>query len=83
MNSESTLTHVVLYPLYLVHANGLAVELDHIHDLDGIVCIVLSHELDKAVALMQLGDPVTRHVDIHCREKGGETGSLHNDAYAH
>ena len=35
----------------LVHSDGLAVQLDHVHDLDGIVRVLLSKELDKTVAL--------------------------------
>lgn len=50
---------------YLVHSNGLAVDFDHVHDSDGIVCIVFSHELHKAIVLVQLSDPVPWHVHIH------------------
>ena len=71
---------VIYYPqtgdpcliLYLVDSDGLAIEFDHIHDLDGIVCILLSHELYKPIALVELCDAVTRHVHIHCIHKGQE-----------
>ena len=56
---------------YLVHSDGLAIKLDHVHDLDGIVRIFFPHELHKAVALVGLGDPVTRDVYIHCRARRG------------
>lgn len=34
------------------------------HDLDGIVCVFFALELDEAVALVLVGDLVTRDVDI-------------------
>ncbi len=40
----------------LVHPYWLPVELDHVHDLDGVVSILFSQELHEAVALF-------RHLD--------------------
>lgn len=57
--------------MYLVDSDGLAIQLDHVHYLNGIVCIFFSHELHKAIALMGLGDPVPRDVHVHCRAKRG------------
>ena len=48
--------------------DGFAVQFDHVHDLDGVVCILLSHELHKPIVLVQLCDVVTRHVHIHCTQ---------------
>ncbi|RUS87898.1 hypothetical protein EGW08_004314, partial [Elysia chlorotica] len=60
---------------YLVDPDRLAVELDHVHDFDGVVCILLTHELDKTVALVSLGNAVFGHVDIDWRkEKKKEIG---------
>lgn len=51
----------------LVDTYGLAIELNHIHDLDGVVSILFAHELHKAVALVQLRYAVLGHVHIHHR----------------
>lgn len=51
----------------LVDAYGLAVNLDHVHDLDGEVCVVFSHKLHKAVTLVLLRDAITGHVHVHHR----------------
>ena len=50
---------------YLVHSYGFAVYLYHVHDLDGIVRVVLSHELHEPIVLVKLRDPVSWHVNIH------------------
>ena len=74
MNIATVITDPLLR-LYLVDSDGFAVEFDHVHDLDGIVCIFLSHELHKPIALMELGDAVTRHVHIHCMCKRQEVAA--------
>jgi len=48
----------------LVDSDRLAKEFDHVHYLDGVVSIVLTEELHKAVTLVLHGDSVLRHVDI-------------------
>mmetsp|Transcript_54190 Transcript_54190/g.108830 ORF Transcript_54190/g.108830 Transcript_54190/m.108830 type:complete len:247 (+) Transcript_54190:132-872(+) len=48
----------------LVAADRLAEEPDHVHDLDGVVRVVLVLELDEAVALVRVGDLVARQVDV-------------------
>lgn len=52
-------------PAYLIDSNWSAIELDHIHDLDGIVCIFLSHELHKAVPLVRLRYAISGNMDVH------------------
>jgi len=49
---------------HLVNADGLAVYFDHVHNLDGIICIIFTHELYEPIALMLLGNAVPRHVYI-------------------
>lgn len=49
----------------LVDPDGLAIHLDHVEDLDGIVRILLPPELHKAVPLMSIGYPVLGQVDVH------------------
>lgn len=51
---------------YLVHTNRLAINLDHVHDLDCVVRVVFAHELDKPVTLVLLCDAISGHVYIHC-----------------
>ena len=52
---------------YLVDSYRFAVQFDHVHDFDGVVCVVLSHEFDEAVALVVHRHPVLRHVHIDWR----------------
>ena len=35
-------------------ADGFAVQLDHVHDLDGVVRVLLAQELDEPIALVIL-----------------------------
>ena len=44
-----------------------SVQLNHMHDLDGIVCIFLTFELNKTVPLMLIGNLVSGDVDINNR----------------
>ena len=60
-----------IFPTYLVDPNRFAEEFYHVHDLDGVVRIIFSHEFHKSVPLMGLSDPVTWHMDVYCRERGG------------
>lgn len=48
----------------LVHAEGLAVELDAVHDVGSVLGIGGGAELDEAEALVGLGDAIARHVDV-------------------
>ena len=50
----------------LVDSDGFAVQLDHVHDLDSVVCVLLPEELNEPVALVRLGDAVLWHVHIDC-----------------
>lgn len=49
----------------LIDFDGLAVEFDHVHDLDGVVGVLLAFELDEAVPLVLVADfvPGDVHVD--------------------
>ena len=49
---------------YFVHSDWLPIELDHVHDLDGVVRIFLPHELHKAVSLVHLGDAIPGNVNV-------------------
>jgi len=48
----------------LVDSDGLPEEFDHVHNLDGVVSVVLTEELHEAVALVLHRDSVFRHVDV-------------------
>lgn len=48
----------------LVDTQGLAVQTDAVHDLGGVVSVHLAVELDKAEALVQLGDAVLGQVHV-------------------
>ena len=52
----------------LVDSDRLAVELDHVQHLNGVVSILLPHELNEAIALVGLGHPVLGHVRVHWEE---------------
>ena len=58
-------SHNSLHSAYLVDSDRFSIQLNHVHDSDGIVCIFLSHELHKTIPLMCHTDPVLRHVHIH------------------
>ena len=47
--------------------NRFSIELDHVHNLDGIVGVILAEELDKAVSLVHCRHTVLRHVHVHHR----------------
>ena len=49
----------------LIDLDGLTIELDHVHYLDGVICVLLAFELDEAVPLVLVRDFVARdmHVD--------------------
>jgi hypothetical protein len=49
----------------LVHPDWLAIQLNHVHNLNGIVSIILPQELDKPVALVHSSDTILGHVHIH------------------
>ena len=49
----------------LVDLDGLVEQLDHVQNLDRIVSVLFSFELDKAVALMLVRDFVAWDVHIH------------------
>jgi hypothetical protein len=48
----------------LVDAQGLAVQLDPVHHVGGVLGVGGRAELDEAEALVRLGDAVARHVDV-------------------
>lgn len=48
----------------LVDAQGLAVELDAVHDIGRVLGVGGGAELDEAEALVGLGDAIARHVDV-------------------
>lgn len=48
----------------LVDAEGLAVELDAVHDVGSVLGVGGGAELDEAKALVGLGDAIARHVDV-------------------
>lgn len=50
-----------------VDTNRFAKKLYHVHDLDRVVCIILSHELNKAITLVLLSNTVLWHVNIDHR----------------
>lgn len=49
----------------LVNSNWLAIELDHVHDLDGVVSVFFAQELHKSIPLVVARHTVLGHVDIH------------------
>ena len=58
--------HGLAVALGLVDAQRLAVELDHVHDLDGVLGVLLGGELDEAIALVQVREFVLGDVHVHC-----------------
>ena len=56
-NSNASKTH-------FVNPNRFAIQFYHVHDFDGIVGVLFSHELDKPVALVVLSYAVFGHVHV-------------------
>jgi hypothetical protein len=48
----------------LIDLDGFAVEFDHVHNLDGVVSVLFTLELDKTVALVLISDLIPRDMDI-------------------
>ena len=65
----------------LIHLDWLVEELDHVKDLDRIISVFFSLELDKAIALMLVGDFVSRYVHVDDRPSLQE--QLPNDLLVH
>lgn len=53
---------------YFVNSDWLAIDFDHVHDFDGIISILLSKELNKPIALMQLRDAIFWHMHINWKK---------------
>jgi hypothetical protein len=51
----------------LVDFEGSSIQLDHVQDLDAVVSVLFTPELHKSVALVLVGDLVSRHVHIDHR----------------
>ena len=53
ISNEDVRSHVqvLLVRRGLIHSDGLAVQLDHVHDLDGVIRILLGQKLDETVTL--------------------------------
>lgn len=51
----------------LVDLDWLAVQLDHVHDLNRVIGVLLTLELDEAVALVLVGDLIPRDVHVDHR----------------
>jgi len=50
-----------------VHPYWLSIKFDHVHDFDGVVCVLFGEELYETVALVHQGHSVFGHVDIDHR----------------
>lgn len=53
----------------LVHADRLPVQLDHVHDFNGVVCIFLAEEFHEPITLMLTRDSIFGHVGIDHRSR--------------
>lgn len=51
----------------LINSDGFTVELYHIHDFDGIVSILFTKKLNKAITLMLASHSVFGHVCVDHR----------------
>lgn len=55
-----------------VDFDGFSVQFYHVHDLDRVICVFFTLELDEAEALMLVCDLIARNVDIHDRPTLGK-----------
>lgn len=67
ISDEDVRTHVqiLLMGRSLVNADRLAVQLDHVHNLDRVIGVLLAEELHEPVTLVHLRDSVLGHVHVH------------------
>lgn len=56
---------ILLMGRSFVDSNGFSVQLNHVHNLDGIVGIFFPEKLHETVALVHLGDTVLRLMNIY------------------
>lgn len=45
--------------------DGFSEHFDHVHDFNRVVCVLLAFELNKAIALMLIGDFISWQMDIN------------------
>lgn len=64
MHSTYAYTAIKFF-MYLVHSDWLPIHLYHVHHFDGIISILLAKKFNEPITLMQLGDTIFRHVNIH------------------
>lgn len=57
---------ILLMGTGFVYSNRFTVKFDHIHDFNGIIRILLSHEFYETITLMHLRHPVFWHVYVYC-----------------
>lgn len=69
VTDEDVCAHIQVFVVRrgLINSNWFAIQLDHIHDFDGIVGIFLTKKLHKAITLMLSSDPVFGHVSVDYR----------------
>ena len=58
----------------LVNTDRLPVELDLVHDLAGILGVILGEEVAESVALVRHGDTVLGQMHIHLLHIAGAAG---------
>ncbi len=51
----------------LVDLDGFSEHLDHMHDLDRVVGVILTFELDEPIALVLVGNFISREMDVDNR----------------
>lgn len=49
----------------LIHPDGFPVQLDHVHDFDGVIRVIFREKLDESVALVHQCDSILGHMDIN------------------
>lgn len=64
MHSTYAYTAIKFF-MYLVHSDWFPIHLYHVHHFDGIISILLAKKFNEPITLMQLGDTIFRHVNIH------------------
>ena len=50
----------------LVDSDGLAVQANHVHHLDGILGVLFAQKLNESVALVRRRHSVLGHKHVHC-----------------
>mmetsp|Transcript_7694 Transcript_7694/g.47568 ORF Transcript_7694/g.47568 Transcript_7694/m.47568 type:complete len:254 (-) Transcript_7694:7-768(-) len=58
--------HVCFLLCRFVHSYGFSIQLDHVHDLHGIICVFFRFKLHESIPLVLSCHPILRQIHVGC-----------------